>query len=235
MLDHQAALDDLIAEYLELVDAGQPVPPEEFVADRPELRDDFLKFVKQNGILQDWIAPAVGGLSAQELLGDPDLGFTEFAGFNVMEVLGRGGMGIVYHAIQQTDGRPIALKVLRQFGNSNQTQRTRFRREARAIESLRHPHIVPLVGSDEAQGTLFLAMQLIDGVTIADVIADQTSNSKSTEPASGIPATACGDQDSDQRADSDRVPEPLNRSSRRLLSGDRQLHSRCGRRFATCP
>ena len=182
MLDHQTALDDLIAEYLETVDFGQPVPPEVFVADRPELRDDFLKFIAQNGMLQDWISPAVGGFAAGASLGDPDLGSSEFAGYKVIKMLGRGGMGIVYHAVRIADGRPIALKVLRDFGHTNQTQRTRFWREAQAIESLGHPHIVQLVGSDEEQGNSYLAMQLIDGVTIADVIADQKNSSESTGP-----------------------------------------------------
>ena len=188
MLDHQTALDDLIAAYLESVDAGNPVPPQEFVADWPELRDDFLKFISQSGILQDWIGPTVGGFAAAQLAEDRALVSSEFAGFNILEVLGRGGMGIVYHAVQQTDGRPVALKVLRQFGKSSQSHRTRFQREARTIESLRHPHIVPLIGAGEDQGTSFLAMQLIDGVTIADVIADQAKNSGSNEPANDSPA-----------------------------------------------
>jgi serine/threonine protein kinase/WD40 repeat protein len=170
MLDHPSALDDLIAGYLELLDAGKQVAPEEYVAERPELRDDFLKFIANSGVLQDWISPAGGDA--------PDPG--QFAGFDLIKELGRGGMGIVYHAVRQTDGQPIALKVLRAFGNSNQSQRTRFRREAQAIASLNHPHIVPLVGSDEAQGVSYLAMQLIDGVTIADVIAEQKNGSRST-------------------------------------------------------
>ena len=113
-------------------------------------------------------APAV--LRSGEILG----------GFRVEDVIGVGGMAIVYRAEQISLGRAVALKVLSSRLTSDHTFRERFRREGTHAASLEHPNIVPVYDSGEEQGLLYLAMRLVEGTNLAELIqtrgltADQT-------------------------------------------------------------
>ncbi len=98
---------------------------------------------------------------------------TQLGDFQIVRQLGRGGMGIVYEAVQQSLGRHVALKVLTPDMTGSDEQVRRFRKEAAAFAKLHHTNIVPIFGSGEAEGLHFYAMQFIDGVTLADVIAQR--------------------------------------------------------------
>ena len=94
-----------------------------------------------------------------------------FAGYRLDRLLGRGGMGTVHRATQMQTGRVVALKLLRAELASDPSFSARFKREARLSAQLRHPHVVPLADAGESEGTLFLAMDYIDGVDLAHVLA----------------------------------------------------------------
>src|SRR5262249_28821729 len=101
-------------------------------------------------------------LPPNELIGD----------FILIREIGRGGMGVVYEAQQLSLRRRVALKVL-SFGSTLSKQRImRFNSEAYAAATLHHPNIVPVyaVGSD--RGVYFYAMQLINGRSIAELLAE---------------------------------------------------------------
>jgi len=100
---------------------------------------------------------------------------SSFAGYRLDRLLGRGGMGTVYRATQVESGRVVALKLLRLELASDVSFSARFKREARLSAQLRHPHVVPLVDAGESNGTLYLAMEYIDGVDLAHVIAFEGS------------------------------------------------------------
>ena len=89
-------------------------------------------------------------------------------GYRVDEVLGIGGMAVVYRAQQLSLGRPVALKVLSRDVTHDHTFRERFRREAHHAATLEHPHIVPVYDTGEDAGYLYIAMRLIEGGTLAD-------------------------------------------------------------------
>lgn len=101
-------------------------------------------------------------------------------GFRVEDVIGIGGMAIVYRAEQVSLGRPVALKVLSSKLTNDQVFRERFRREGMHAAALEHPNIVPVYDSDEQDGLLYLAMRLVEGTNLAELIqtrgltADQT-------------------------------------------------------------
>ncbi len=88
-------------------------------------------------------------------------------GYELIRVLGQGGMGTVYLARQTRLGRLVAFKTMR-LGSieSSQTEVERFRFEAEAIARLEHPNIASLYEIGEADGTMYLAMQFIDGETL---------------------------------------------------------------------
>jgi serine/threonine protein kinase len=90
--------------------------------------------------------------------------------FRLLRVVGRGGMGIVYEAEQQSLGRRVAVKVLPFAATLDGRHLQRFRDEARAAALLHHTHIVPVYGMGSDRGVNYYAMQYIDGQTLADVI-----------------------------------------------------------------
>ncbi|WP_165223999.1 WD40 repeat domain-containing serine/threonine protein kinase [Aquisphaera insulae] len=90
--------------------------------------------------------------------------------FRLIREVSRGGMGIVYEAVQEPLGRRVALKVLQVAGRIGETQLQRFRNESRAAASLDHPHIVPVFATGTAEGIPFYAMRYIEGRNLAEVI-----------------------------------------------------------------
>src|SRR5918995_2348140 len=92
------------------------------------------------------------------------------AGFEVESLLGRGGMGVVYRATQLSLGRHVALKLIAPELAGEKRFRERFLREARLAASLDHPHLLPVYEAGEAEGALFLAMRLVEGDSLADLL-----------------------------------------------------------------
>ncbi len=92
---------------------------------------------------------------------------TRLGTYTLLSELGRGGMGRVWRARQDGLERDIALKTLRAGTLADASARERFQREALAAARLRHPGIVPVYEVGEAQGDLFLAMELVRGETLA--------------------------------------------------------------------
>ncbi|GMV79886.1 MAG: hypothetical protein AMXMBFR7_10700 [Planctomycetota bacterium] len=95
-------------------------------------------------------------------------------GFELIKKLGRGAMGTVYLARQQTLDRLVALKVLAPHLAENEQLIGRFQREARASARLNHPHIVQGidVGQDRESGLWYFAMEYVDGPTLWSVLKD---------------------------------------------------------------
>jgi serine/threonine protein kinase len=91
--------------------------------------------------------------------------------YEVGALLGAGGMGEVYRARDTKLGRQVALKLLSASFTQDHDRVARFRREARVLATLNHPHIGTIYGLDEANGVQFLVLELIDGGTLADRIA----------------------------------------------------------------
>lgn len=90
--------------------------------------------------------------------------------FHIVREIGRGGMGVVYEAEQQSLKRRVALKVLGQNVAGSERHLQRFRREAEAAARLHHTNIVPIYGTGDVDGIHFYAMQLIHGVGLDEVI-----------------------------------------------------------------
>ena len=86
--------------------------------------------------------------------------------YRILGVLGRGGMGTVYEAYQESLERIVALKVLSTQLSADPRMRKRFRTEARATATMHHQHIVPVYGFGEAGGLLYFAMERVEGVSL---------------------------------------------------------------------
>src|SRR5262249_36574437 len=90
----------------------------------------------------------------------------------ILREISRGGMGIVYEAIQESLGRHVALKVLPHYRLADPNQLLRFKREARAAAMLHHTNIVPVFGVGEHDGVHYYAMQYIQGQSLDAVLRE---------------------------------------------------------------
>lgn len=97
---------------------------------------------------------------------------TQIGEFQIVREIGRGGMGVVYEAIQQSLQRRVALKVLPYQVIRNQTRLARFDREARAAARLHHTNIVPVFDFGTGEGVHYFAMQFINGLTLDQVLLE---------------------------------------------------------------
>ena len=90
--------------------------------------------------------------------------------FELREEIGRGGMGVVYRAVDSALGREVALKVVRPELALAPRQRARFVREAEVVARFEHPNIVPVHSYGHDGDTAYLAMGLVQGITLAELI-----------------------------------------------------------------
>ncbi len=90
------------------------------------------------------------------------------AGYRVEDIIGFGGMGIVYRAEQVALRRHVALKVLAPRLSRDEAYRERFKREGAHAAALHHSHVVPVYDSGESGGMLYLAMMLVEGHSLAE-------------------------------------------------------------------
>ncbi|HXV61982.1 MAG TPA: protein kinase, partial [Vicinamibacteria bacterium] len=96
---------------------------------------------------------------------------TKLAHYEVVESIGAGGMGEVYRARDTKLGREVAIKVLPEEFAKDEGRLTRFEREARLLAQLNHANIATLYGLEEHDGQQFLVMELVEGETLAERIA----------------------------------------------------------------
>ncbi len=96
---------------------------------------------------------------------------SSFGGYTVERLLGSGGMGVVYEAVQNSLDRRVALKILKPELAGDPAFVDRFRREGRLQATIEHPHVLDVYEVGESEDhDLFLAMRLVDGPTLADLL-----------------------------------------------------------------
>ena len=90
--------------------------------------------------------------------------------YEVIALLGAGGMGEVYRARDNRLGRDVAIKVLPASVASSPERLARFEREAKLVAGLNHPNIVVLHSIEEAEGRRFLTMELVEGRDLSSLV-----------------------------------------------------------------
>jgi serine/threonine protein kinase len=90
--------------------------------------------------------------------------------YTIEELLGKGGMGVVYRARDTRLGRPVALKVLRSEVVQDPDRRRRFIQEARAASAVNHPAIAQIYDIEESEDTTFITMEYVEGSTIRQLV-----------------------------------------------------------------
>jgi WD40 repeat protein/serine/threonine protein kinase len=183
-------LNALAEEFLTRYRRGERPALSEYAAQHPELAERIRELFPTLILMEQCGPPSVEAPALQ-----PGLP-RQWGEYRLLREVGRGGMGIVYEAVQEALGRRVAIKVLPpalQHGK----HRERFQREGRAAARLHHTNIVPLFGVGEHEGMLFLVMQFIDGRGL-DVILREFHAGRGTARASGnthpvVPEERAGD------------------------------------------
>jgi serine/threonine protein kinase/WD40 repeat protein len=179
--------EDFVARYR----LGEHPALTEYVVRHPELADEIrslfpaLVMLEQarsqdhEGYVGEGSSATLGNSTAPKQLGE----------FRILREVGRGGMGIVYEAIQESLGRHVALKILPSQSLQNSKHLQRFQREVRAAAKLHHPNIVPVFGAGEIDGVHFYAMQFIQGLAL-DQVATEVKRLREEKTPKSDPGTA---------------------------------------------
>jgi WD40 repeat protein/serine/threonine protein kinase len=174
---------ELLDEIGDRLQAGEPVDVEAYVQAHPQYTERLqellpaIRAIAQFAASGDASVPPTGADSkpTAERLGD----------FRIVREIGRGGMGIVYEAEQVSLGRRVALRILPFAATMDPRQLQRFKNEAHAAAQLHHTNIVPVYAVGCERAVHYYAMQFIEGLTLADVIAELRGEAKG--PATKAP------------------------------------------------
>jgi len=180
----EVRLVEVLDAYMAAAQEGRAPARDELLAEHPELAEDLeaclasLEFIRQ------------ASLTATPLLADPkaaeisegETGIGDLGDFRLIAEVGRGGMGVVYEAVQRSLNRRVALKVLPFAAAMDPTQLRRFQTEALAAAQLHHTHIVPVYSVGCERGVHYYAMQFIEGQTLAQAIAERGRMEETSPP-----------------------------------------------------
>ena len=155
-------LETLASEFIEAVRKGENPRVDDFVSRHPELAAEIGQLFPLLGAMEGWKAYRARTSLEHRAL---DIVSSErFGEFRIIREIGRGAMGIVFEAEEQSTLRRVAVKVLPYL--TSKKMREQFEREARTAARLSHPHIVPVFNFGEFDGLWYYVMQLIRGVSL---------------------------------------------------------------------
>jgi serine/threonine-protein kinase len=189
-----SARDELLVSLLEqLIQAsreGRPADIDPICVEHPNLAVELRQLWATAQLAEDLAslseplsAPPAGSRTAQP---EPDGDFRPVAAppqagaplprvigdYELLAELGRGGMGVVYRARQQSLNRIVAVKMILRGEFATPADLARFRAEAEAVARLEHPHIVAIYDVGQLEGQPYFSMQYVEGITLAQRLAD---------------------------------------------------------------
>jgi branched-chain amino acid transport system substrate-binding protein len=155
-------LNEIIAGFLEAVEKGESPDRGKILAQHPDLEKKLLAFFDQFDRIESLASPLrrIAGISP---LPHP---FGKIGPYELRGVIGWGGMGVVYKALDTALNKIVALKMIRAGRLATPEDHERFRREAKAAAAMDHPNIVPIFTFGDHEGLPYYTMRLISGRTL---------------------------------------------------------------------
>lgn len=167
-LSERDPFEVLADEYVARLRRGEEPPIEEYAGRDPALAEkvrDLFPTIAEVERLKRRKDTSARGIAPDD--GPP---LERLGDFRIVREIGRGGMGVVYEAEQESLGRRVAIKVLPRSLLPDAKHAQRFEREARTVARLHHTNIVPVFGVGREDGHRYFVMQYIDGVGLDEVI-----------------------------------------------------------------
>jgi serine/threonine protein kinase len=210
------ALDDprvirTVEEYLAALDAGALPDREAWLARYPGIAPALAQCLEGLEFLHRAAAQLSQSVRDRVAGPGPDGGVdaaTPLGDFRILREVGRGGMGVVYEAVQLSLGRRVALKVLPFAAALDARQLQRFRNEAQAAAGLQHQGIVPVYAVGCERGVHYYAMQFIEGHTLAELIQQLRQRAGRISPP-GTAGRATISPPAAQEPAADTAPQPM--------------------------
>ncbi len=190
--DTYATVDILASDFVARYRNGDRPTVEEYALRHPDLSEPIRRVfplvlsVEKVKVDQQFESDGSATLAGRVLkrLGD----------FQLVREIGRGGMGIVYEAKQESLGRRVAIKVLPKQSLLDDDALQSFRREASTAAAMHHSNIVPIFGTGQCDGTHYLVMQLIRGKSLDRLIFPIDALARAGGPPSGDGSYEAGDE-----------------------------------------
>ncbi len=221
-------LEAILHSYLQAVDAGQKPDPEAVLLRHPAFAEELRAFFADQEKLAQFARsldrarldeptigptdpglPAISGPLTGEESALPTIRY--FGDYELLEEMGRGGMGVVYKAKQVSLNRIVALKMILAGQLASEAHVARFRAEAEAAGKLDHPHIVPIYEIGQHEGQHYFSMKLIEGSSLATQV-EAAGRKPSGQPAGTGGLAPC-------RFSSARTSARPQESAARLVAG----------------
>ncbi len=166
--DDRDPVETLATDFLERQRRGESPTIDEYVDEYPHLADEIRDLFPTIAAMEDW--KALEESNSDRPVSPETFGLEKFGDFRILREIGRGGMGIVYEAEQESLGRRVAVKVLPRQSLTSEQQVEQFQREARTAANLHHTNIVPVFGVGQQKGYHYYVMQIIHGVALDQFI-----------------------------------------------------------------
>lgn len=170
-------IQEILYRWLDSQEQGSPTSPERLCADCPHLLDtvreriQWLMTLERGGghrISREHVTTLTAARKLRGKFGPPvALGEIGTLGpYRIIREIGHGGMGVVYLAVDQRNGRDTALKIMLPKYDGDFEARRRFVRESRAASRIKSPHIVTIYEADEIDGMPYISMEYLQGISL---------------------------------------------------------------------
>ncbi|GAA5508261.1 serine/threonine-protein kinase PknD [Novipirellula caenicola] len=167
-------LDSVMADFIERQEKGLSPDPNQYLIAYPQFAGELKSFFRNH----HWLAGDASSVSVA-----PTLAGTRIGPYRIECEIARGGMGVVYRAIQDNLGRPVALKLISSGVLACEEERRRFRIEAEAAAGLHHPGIIAIHDIGTWGGYEYFSMTLVEGPTLQQKVDARNSDNRCWDDA----------------------------------------------------
>ncbi len=172
--DQRELLDVLLSECIDRYRNGDTQAIENCLKRHPNLETELRELLPLIGMMESFKHQREAEVFRNVIV--PELTSTPIKHYQLTREIGRGGMGIVFEAIDLRSGKGVAFKLLPNRYVKSSRDKHRFREEINTARSLAHPHIVPILDAGEHEGLTYYVMPLIDGIDLDKIIRQLQQN-----------------------------------------------------------